>query len=118
MGWCPSAGSRVSASSGGNLAGSVAFRLYDSSTHCNATDNVDTVGTNGLLYKETGVSVSGATSVSVNTSNTTTRVTATTLAMYWRVTYTSTNHAQTGSSSVCVENIAEPITADGTVTFP
>jgi hypothetical protein len=108
----------ISASSGGNLAGSVAFRLYDSLANCNATDNVDTVGTNGLLYKETGVSVSGATSVSVNTSNTSFRVTATTAAMYWKVTYTSTNSSQTGSSSVCVENIADTITPDGSVTFP
>ena len=34
------------------------------------------------------------------------------------LTYSSTNNAQTGSSSVCVENIADTITADGTVTFP
>jgi hypothetical protein len=108
----------ISASSGGDLAGSVAFRLYDNSTHCNATDNVDTVGTNGLLYKETGVSVAGTSPQSVNTSNTNFRVTATTAAMYWKVTYTTTNNAQTGSSSVCVENIADTITADGTVTFP
>jgi hypothetical protein len=38
--------------------------------------------------------------------------------MYWRVTYTSSNTNQTGSSSVCVENISDSITSDGSVTFP
>jgi hypothetical protein len=108
----------ISASSGGDLAGSVSFRLYDSLADCNA--NVATVA-GGLLYSESGQnndSISGASPQSVNTNNTTFRVTATTAAMYWRVTYTSTNNAQTGKSSVCVENIADTITADGSVTFP
>jgi hypothetical protein len=108
----------ISASSGGNLAGSVKFRLYDSLANCSATTPSDTVGTGGLLYREAGVSVSGASPKTVDTSNSAYRVTATTAAMYWRVDYTSTNTAQTGNSSVCVENIADTITPDGTVTFP
>jgi hypothetical protein len=50
--------------------------------------------------------------------NGTCRVTATKTAKYLRLTYTSTNNAQTGTSSVCVKNISDTITADGSVTLP
>ena len=54
----------------------------------------------------------------MSTTNTSYRVTASTAAnLYWRVTYTSTNTLQTGTSSVCVENMGISITADGTVSF-
>jgi hypothetical protein len=107
----------ISASSGGDLAGKVSWRLYDSLADCTA--NVATQA-GGLLYSETPSTdnITGASPQSVNTNNTSFRVTATTAAMYWRVTYTSSNGNQTDSSSVCVENIADTITADGTVTFP
>jgi len=107
----------ISASSGGSLSGTVSWRLYDSLTDCNA--NVATVA-GGLLYKEepTSNNISGTSPVSVNTNNTTFRVTASTATMYWRVSYSSSNTAQTGSSSTCVENISDTIAADGTVTFP
>jgi hypothetical protein len=122
----------ISASSGGNLAGSVSFKLYQQTTsggtttsaHDNCVANGDTVGSGGLVYKETGVSVSGASPQTVDTSNgsnssTAYRITASTPAnLYWRVTYTSTNTSQTGSSSVCVEYTGATINADGTVTFP
>jgi hypothetical protein len=103
----------ISASSGGNLAGSVSFKLFDSSANCTAN------GTTGLLYQQGPVTVSGASPQTVDTSNSSYRVTSSTAGnLYWRVTYTSTNAAQTDSSSVCVENIGATITADGTVTFP
>jgi hypothetical protein len=103
----------ISASSGGNLAGSVSFKLFDSSADCTAN------GTTGLLYQEGPVAVSGASPQTVDTTNSSYRVTSSTAGnLYWRVTYTSTNAAQTDSSSVCVENIGATITADGTVTFP
>jgi hypothetical protein len=103
----------ISASSGGNLAGSVSFKLFASSADCTAN------GTTGLLYQEGPDSVSGASPQTVDTSNSSYRVTSSTAGnLYWRVTYTSTNAAQTDSSSVCVENIGATITADGTVTFP
>lgn len=107
----------ISASSGGDLAGKVSWRLYDSSADCTA--NVATVA-GGLLYSETPASnnIAGASPQSVNTSNTMFRVTTTTPAMYWRVSYHSTNGNQTDSSSVCVENLESTITADGSVTFP
>jgi hypothetical protein len=103
----------ISASSGGNLAGSVSFKLFDSSADCTAN------GATGLLYQEGPDSVSGASPQTVDTSNASFRVTSSTANnLYWRVTYTSTNPNQTDSSSVCVENIGATITADGTVTFP
>jgi hypothetical protein len=106
----------ISASAGGNLAGSVSFKLFDNPTDCAADSG--TVGTGGLLYQESD-SVSGASPQTVDTSNSSFRVTSTTTAsnLYWRVTYTSTNSNQTNSSSVCVENIGATITADGTVSF-
>jgi hypothetical protein len=103
----------ISASSGGDLAGSVSFKLFDSSADCTAN------GATGLLYSEGPDSVSGASPQTVDTSNTDYLVSSSTSAsLYWRVTYSSTNTNQTGSSSVCVENIGATITADGSVTFP
>jgi hypothetical protein len=114
----------ISASAGGNLAGSVSFKLFDSSANCTAN------GSTGVLYTESGDTVSGASPQTVDTSNggtnthggtnsTAYRVTSSTSSdLYWRVTYTSTNNNQTDSSSVCVEHIGATITADGTVTFP
>ena len=102
----------LSASAGGNLAGSVSFKLFDSFANCT------TNGATGLLYEEGPVTVSGASPQTVDTSNSTFRVTSSTAAnLYWRVTYTSTNSNQTDSSSVCVENMGATITADGTVSF-
>jgi hypothetical protein len=90
----------------------VSFKLFDSSADCTAN------GTTGLLYQEGPDSVSGASPQTVDTKNSSFRVTSTTAGnLYWRVTYTSTNSTQTDSSSVCVENIGATITPDGTVSF-
>jgi hypothetical protein len=102
----------ISASSGGDLAGSVSFKLFDSSADCTAN------GATGLLYQEGPVSVAGASPKTVDTSNSSYRVTSSTVAnLYWRVTYTSTNANQTDSSSVCIENIGATIAPDGMVSF-
>ena len=107
----------ISATSGGDLAGSVKFRLFDNSTDCNATTPSDTVGTGGLLFREVD-SVSGASAQTVDTSNSSYRVHADTATdLYWLITYHSTNGNQTDSSSVCVENMGATITADGTFSF-
>jgi hypothetical protein len=101
----PNDSATVSATAGGNVAGSVKFRLYDSSANCNADPPSDLVGTGGLLYKET-VSLPGdATSSTVSTSNTTVEVSAN-ATVYWLVEFTSTNAAHQGRESVCVENVA------------
>jgi hypothetical protein len=105
----------ISASSGGNLAGSVSFKLFDSSADCTAAG---TTGTTGLLYPEESHLVSGASPQTADTTNSSYRVTSsTTVNLYWRVTYTSTNANQEDSKSVCVENIGATITTDGTVSF-
>jgi hypothetical protein len=91
---------------------SVSFKLYDNHTDCTAN------GSTGVLYTESGDTVSGASPQTIDTTNSSYRVTSSTAAnLYWRVTYTSTNGNQTGSSSVCVENMGATITADGTVSF-
>jgi hypothetical protein len=97
----------VSASGGGNLAGSVSFKLYDTSANCTAN------GATGLLYSEGPLSVSGATTASKTTNNTSFRITSD-RTVYWRVTYTSTNLAQLGSSSVCTETTAVAYTGNDT----
>jgi hypothetical protein len=116
----------ISASSGGAVAGTVVFKLFDNSTDCNAGGSATTVGTGGLLYIETHTGVAGSGTPSTATVDTTNgtlasgnyRVTASTANnLYWRVTFTSTNSNQTNSSSVCVENMGVSITADGTVSF-
>jgi hypothetical protein len=103
----------ISASGGGNLAGSVTFKLYSSLANCTAN------GATGLLYSEGPLSVSGATTVSKTTNNTTYRQTADTTGIYWRVDYTSTNQAQLGSSSTCTESTAVTFSGnDGTISIP
>lgn len=107
----------ISASSGGTVAGSVTFSLYDTSTHCNAK------GVTGRLFgpdAHTSLTGTGTPStITVDSSNTNYRVSATTTgSLYWLVSFSSTNNNQTGSSSTCVEYNAATINADGTVTFP
>jgi len=114
----PQDSAKISAPAGGNLAGSVKFRLYDSSVACTAATPSDTVGTGGLLYKET-VAVSGASPQVVKTNNTTARVNDSTAGIYWLVEYSSTNLSQLPSSSVCTENTAVTFTGDDTaITIP
>jgi hypothetical protein len=113
----------ITTTAGGNLAGSVAIRLFDTLENCQA----DTDGTGndpGLLYSEgaTGDAIqhpiSGATTATATTSNTTVRVTSST-TVFWNVVYTSTNPAQTGSSSSCAESTQVTYAGnDATITIP
>jgi hypothetical protein len=106
----------ITAAGGGNLAGNVAFKLFDSSANC--TLNGSTVGQGGLLYAPAATTISGASPQSATTNNTSVRITLD-ATVYWRVTYTSTNQAQLGSSSVCLENTAVTYSGnDGTITIP
>ncbi len=95
----------ITATGGGNLAGSVTFKLYDSLANCTAN------GSTGLLLTDGPHAISGASPRSATTNNTTVAVTADAL-VYWRVTYTSTNQAQLGSSSACVESTDVDFTGD------
>jgi hypothetical protein len=87
----------ITATAGGNLAGSVTFKLYDTPENCNA----DTA--TGLLYAPAAFPIAGTSPQSAQTNNTTVAVTTST-TVFWRVTYTSTNLSQLDSSSVCVES--------------
>jgi hypothetical protein len=95
---------------GGTPTGSVKFRLYNSSANCNATTPSDTVGTGGLLFKET-VNLPASTPFTVSTSNTSAKVDAD-ATLYWRVEFTSTNPSQFGRNSICVEKILATVTGD------
>lgn len=87
----------------GNVQGSVKFRLYDSLANCQATTPSDTVGTGGLLYKETKNLLGTAFSETVSTGNTAVTV-STNTTVYWLVEFTSTNTAQFGRNSLCSES--------------
>jgi len=102
----------ITATGGGNLAGSVTFKLYDSVANCTAN------GATGLLYTSAALPISGASPQSATTSNTTARVSTDTIYA-WRVTFTSTNQAQLGSSSVCTETTdADFEGQDGSIALP
>jgi hypothetical protein len=93
----PQDSATISASQGGNVAGSVVFSLYNNSTNCQSG------GTTGRLYTETVGLPGNATSSTVSTTNTSVTVNTNT-TVYWRVAFTSSNPSQLDSSSVCVEN--------------
>jgi hypothetical protein len=97
----------------GTLAGSVSFKLYNNLANCTAN------GATGLLYSEGPDAISGASPQAATTSNTIFRQTSDTTGIYWRVTYTSTNPAQLGSSSVCTESTAVTYTGnDSGISIP
>ena len=96
---------------GGNLAGSITFKLYDTAANC-ATN-----GATGLLYSPAAQTVSGAGPLDFDTSNTSVKV-STSTTVYWNVTYTSTNTSQIGRNSVCVESINATLTGDTGGTAP
>ena len=87
----------------GNVQGSVKFRLYNSLANCQATTPSDTVGVGGLLYKQTWTCPATQFSSTVGTSNSSVAV-STNTTVYWLVEFTSTNTAQFGRNSVCVES--------------
>jgi hypothetical protein len=100
----PNDSATVSASQGGNLAGSVKFEVFES-TDCSGT----------AIYTQT-VTVSGASPKTVSTSNTTVSTTAANVS--WRLTYTSNNPAQRSIPATCLENTALTINNGGTATSP
>jgi hypothetical protein len=95
--WLPNDSGTISASAGGNLAGSATFTLYPSG---------DCTGTS--VYSES-VPVAGASPQTVSTSNTT--VFATGSGSYsWKLAYSSTNANQTGFAATCKEATTLTIT--------
>jgi hypothetical protein len=95
----------------GFVQGNVKFRLYDSLGNCQAPTPSDTVGTGGLLYKETVNLPGDAFSSTVATTNSTVKVDTNT-TVYWLVEFSSTNQAQFGRNSICVENTSTTFVND------
>ena len=100
----PNDSATVSAPAGGALAGTVTFKLYESS---------DCSGTAILTQQK---SVSGASAQTVSTTNTTVSTTAANVS--WLVDYDSTNPAQRDIPATCLEKTALTIDNDGTVSSP
>jgi hypothetical protein len=98
---------------GGDLTGSVNFKLYETEANCLAN------GATGLKFAQTITLGAGGGSKDANTTNGDTTSTATKTADYkveadttvwWRVFFDSTNVAQNDSLSNCVEKIAVVLT--------
>jgi hypothetical protein len=100
----PNDSATVSAAQGGDLAGSVEFKVFESDD-CSGT----------ALYSEI-VPVSGASDQTVSTSNTTESTTVPNVS--WLVSYDSTNPAQEDIPATCHEKTALTISNDGTVSSP
>jgi hypothetical protein len=108
---------KIAASTGGNLAGSVRFRLYDTLPDCTADGGT---AATGLLYEELGSlhAISGASPQFATTNNTTVAITSST-TVYWRVFYHSTNVLQDDSESACTESTQVTYAGnDGSITVP
>jgi hypothetical protein len=105
----------TSTASGDNLPsnGTVIFSLYNSLANCQANG--------ATVYTQTINPVGGTHSATVNTTNSTFAVDASTNGTYyWTVTYATGDTAHTGRQSVCTENVVLTFTDDagpGTV-FP
>jgi hypothetical protein len=106
----PNDSATVSASAGGNVAGSVLFKMYSSETTCLANGTAD--------FSET-VNLPGTqTSSTVGTHNgdpgdtVTDASVAADATVWWRVSFTSTNAAQVGRNSLCLESTAIDHTAN------
>lgn len=100
----------ITATGGGNLAGNLRFTLHDSLAECqNRTD---------IKYDSGNIPISGASPQTGSTSNTTYRIVDGT-THYWHVSYASTNQAQLGSSSECVETATVTYAGNDTgITLP
>jgi hypothetical protein len=88
----------ITATGGGNLAGNARFTLHDSLAECQARTDIK--------YDSGNIAISGASPQSASTNNQTTYAIVDGTTHYWNVSYTSTNVAQLGSSSVCTETTA------------
>jgi hypothetical protein len=81
----------------GTLAGNARFTLHDDLTECQSRTDIK--------YDSGNIAISGASGQTATTNNTTYRIVNGT-THYWNVSYTSTNAAHLGSSSVCTETTA------------
>jgi hypothetical protein len=103
----------VTASAGGNVAGTVTFKLFGAGGGNTAAQNcaagaADSSYSTGLLYSPAAITVAGTTSGGVSSASATTNNTTVKLAsdstVYWLVVFASTNNSQLGTSSACTES--------------
>jgi hypothetical protein len=106
---------KIAAAAGGNLAGNVRFRLFNTAANCLADDGTATA--TGLLYDSGNLAISGASPQFGSTNNTTARVSSDS-TVAWHVTYDSTNPAQDDSESDCTETTAIDFTGDDSSITP
>ena len=119
----PQDAAQITNASGGPLAGSVEFRLFNNAANCAVDTGRDTA--TGLLFKQS-VSVSGASPQPVKTTNPTGTGalqtepvdSSTTAPLVWRVIYTSTDTLQTGVTSNCLETTSVTFTNNGRFAIP
>jgi hypothetical protein len=108
----PNDSATVSATLGGNVAGSVEFKMYDSFANCDAN------GAAGLLFSDSRALPGDATSSTVTTRNgdlddaVPDYSVDSDATVWWRVSFTSTNANQAGRNSLCLEKTAIDHTAD------
>ena len=100
----PNDSATVSATQGGNLAGTVSFAVFESSD-CSGT----------AIYSQ-NVPVSGGSPQTVSTTNTTVSTTAANVS--WLISYDSTNPAQRDIPANCLEKTALAIDNGGTISSP
>jgi hypothetical protein len=98
--WVPNDSATVTASAGGNLAGTVSFALY-------ASADCGDAGGDAAIYSTTAT-VSGASPQTVSTSNTTAQLASGSFS--WSVSYDSTNPAQQDIPASCHETSILTIT--------
>jgi hypothetical protein len=106
--WVPSDSVTVSATAGGNLAGTVSFDLY-------ASADCGVAGSDTPIYSSTAA-VAGGSPQTVNSGNA--PVQTATGSFSWKVSYDSTNPAQRDIASNCLETSALTVTNGGTISSP
>jgi hypothetical protein len=104
---------KIAATGGGNLSGTVYFRLYDSLVNCQADTETSpyTPSATGLLFS-TSAGISGASPQTADTGNQTTAKVSSSTTVYWHVFYVSANLSQQSSSRGCAESTAVTFTGD------
>jgi hypothetical protein len=116
---------KVAATSGGNLVGTLTFRLFGATAggntalqNCNADVTSGGTSTGGLIHTESVSIASSASPQTRRTNNTSDAVTASG-TYYWHVLFDSTNPNQDDSESACVENTVYTFNGDdSSITVP
>jgi hypothetical protein len=106
--WVPSDSATISATAGGNLAGTVSFALY-------ASSDCGVAGGDAAIFSSTA-SVAGGSPQTVGSGNAPAQTASGSYS--WKVSYDSTNAAQEDIGPKCQETSSLTITNGGTVSSP